>query len=96
MPKGGDQLDLMPADMCIGLGRFATGGKRKVLYIWHALGNRVLSLLLNMLNGINLTDMETCYKAFYDSLTPTFKVLNQILPMNGISTIVIIRKAHED
>jgi len=41
-----------------------TGEERKVLYFWHMVGNRVLTLLANMLNDINLTDMETCYKAF--------------------------------
>ncbi len=41
-----------------------TGEERKVLYFWHMVGNRLLTLLANMLNDINLTDMETCYKAF--------------------------------
>jgi glycosyltransferase involved in cell wall biosynthesis len=41
-----------------------TGSERKVLYFWHTAGNRLLTLLSNMLNNINLTDMETCYKAF--------------------------------
>ena len=41
-----------------------TGEERKVLYFWHTVGNRFLTLLSNMLNDINLTDMETCYKAF--------------------------------
>jgi glycosyltransferase involved in cell wall biosynthesis len=38
------------------------GGERRVLYFWHAAGNRFLTLLNNMLTNINLTDMETCYK----------------------------------
>lgn len=41
-----------------------TGEERKVLYFWHMIGNRLLTLLANMFNDINLTDMETCYKAF--------------------------------
>ena len=41
-----------------------TGEERKILYYWHSVGNRLLTLLSNMLNDINLTDMETCYKAF--------------------------------
>jgi glycosyltransferase involved in cell wall biosynthesis len=41
-----------------------TGEERKVLYFWHTVGNRLLTLLANMLNNVNLTDMETCYKAF--------------------------------
>jgi glycosyltransferase involved in cell wall biosynthesis len=38
------------------------GGERRVLYYWHAVGNRLLTLLSNMLTNLNLTDMETCYK----------------------------------
>lgn len=40
------------------------GEERKVLYFWHTLANRFLTLLSNMLNDTNFTDMETCYKAF--------------------------------
>ena len=39
------------------------GGDHRVLYFWHSVGNRVLTLLSNMLTDLNLTDMETCYKA---------------------------------
>ena len=39
------------------------GGPHRVLYFWHRLGNGVLTLLSNMLTDLNLTDMETCYKA---------------------------------
>jgi hypothetical protein len=35
-----------------------------VLYFWHSLGNRLLTLSSNMFTGLNLSDMETCYKAF--------------------------------
>jgi glycosyltransferase involved in cell wall biosynthesis len=38
------------------------GGVHRVLYFWHSLGNKVLTLLSNMLTDLNLTDMETCYK----------------------------------
>jgi len=41
-----------------------TGEERKILYFWHTAGNRLLTLLANMLNDTNLSDMETCYKAF--------------------------------
>ena len=40
------------------------GEERKVLYFWHTVGNRFLTLLANMLNNTNLTDLETCYKVF--------------------------------
>src|SRR5688572_21180305 len=38
------------------------GGPHRVLYFWHSVGNKVLTLLSNMLTDVNLTDMETCYK----------------------------------
>jgi len=40
------------------------GGPHRVLFFWHYLGNKVLTLLSNMINNLNLTDMETCYKVF--------------------------------
>jgi len=51
------------ADMVYG-SRFAGHGEHRVLYFWHYVGNRFLTLLSNMLTDLNLTDMETCYKAF--------------------------------
>jgi glycosyltransferase involved in cell wall biosynthesis len=50
------------ADVVFG-SRFA-GGSRRVLYFWHALGNRALTTLSNMFTNLWLTDMETCYKVF--------------------------------
>jgi glycosyltransferase involved in cell wall biosynthesis len=40
------------------------GGPRRVLFFWHMVGNKTLTLLTNALYNISLTDMETCYKAF--------------------------------
>ena len=40
------------------------GGPRRVLYFWHYIGNKFLTLLSNALSNLNLNDMETCYKAF--------------------------------
>lgn len=51
------------ADVVYG-SRFVTGDYRRVLYFWHMLGNRFLTLLSNMFTNLNLTDMETCYKVF--------------------------------
>jgi glycosyltransferase involved in cell wall biosynthesis len=44
------------------------GGPHRVLFFWHYLGNKALTLLSNMLTDLNLTDMETCYKAFERSI----------------------------
>lgn len=51
------------ADVVYG-SRFAGGGPHRVLFFWHMLGNKFLTLLSNTLTNINLTDMETCYKMF--------------------------------
>jgi glycosyltransferase involved in cell wall biosynthesis len=40
------------------------GGPHRVLYFWHYFGNKFLTVLSNVLNNLNLTDMETCYKVF--------------------------------
>ncbi len=50
------------ADVIYG-SRFQTEEERKVLYFWHYVGNRFLTLLSNAFTNINLTDMETCFKA---------------------------------
>jgi glycosyltransferase involved in cell wall biosynthesis len=47
------------------------GGPHRVLYFWHSVGNWVLTLLSNMLTNVNLTDMETCYKAIRGDLART-------------------------
>ena len=51
------------ADVVYG-SRFLGGDTHRVLFFWHAVGNRFLTLLSNMVSGLNLTDMETCYKIF--------------------------------
>jgi len=51
------------ADVVYG-SRFLGGRPHRVLYFWHSVGNKVLTLVSNMFTNLNLTDMETCYKAF--------------------------------
>ena len=51
------------ADVVFG-SRFQGSGAHRVVYYWHSLGNKFLTMLSNMLTNLNLTDMETCYKAF--------------------------------
>lgn len=51
------------ADVVYG-SRFMGGEAHRVLYFWHSVGNWLLTLLSNCLTNLNLTDMETCYKAF--------------------------------
>jgi glycosyltransferase involved in cell wall biosynthesis len=51
------------ADVVFG-SRFLGGDAHRVLYFWHSVGNKILTLVSNMFTNLNLTDMETCYKAF--------------------------------
>ena len=51
------------ADVVFG-SRFLGSAPHRVLYFWHSVGNRALTLLSNCLTNINLSDMETCYKVF--------------------------------
>lgn len=51
------------ADVVFG-SRFQGGRPHRVVYFWHRMGNSFLTLLSNMFTDLNLTDMETCYKAF--------------------------------
>ena len=51
------------ADVVYG-SRLSGHGEHRVLYFWHYMGNRFLTLLSNIFTNLNLTDMETCYKAF--------------------------------
>jgi glycosyltransferase involved in cell wall biosynthesis len=51
------------ADVVFG-SRFQSDRPHRVLYYWHSVGNKVLTTASNMLTNLNLTDMETCYKAF--------------------------------
>ncbi len=60
------------ADVVFG-SRFV-GYPRRVLYFWHQLGNQFLTLLANMLNDLNLSDMETGYKVFTREVLQSFQI----------------------
>ena len=61
------------ADVVYG-SRFATTGRRRVLYYRHALGNRLLTFVSNVFTDLNLTDVETCYKMFRGSLLKSIPI----------------------
>ncbi len=52
------------ADVVYGSRFLGAQGGHRVLYFWHSVGNKLLTLASNMFTNLNLTDMETCYKAF--------------------------------
>ncbi len=61
------------ADVVFG-SRFLGGGATRVLYFWHSMGNRLLTLLSNMFTNLNMTDMETCYKMFRREIIQGVKI----------------------
>lgn len=61
------------ADVVFG-SRFLSGRPHRVLYFWHSMGNRFLTLLSNMFTDLNLTDMETCYKCFRRSVIQSIDI----------------------
>ena len=50
------------------------GGTHRVLYFWHYMGNKMLTLMSNMFSNLNLTDMETCYKMFRREILDHFEL----------------------
>lgn len=61
------------ADVVYG-SRFAGSGPHRVLFFWHMVGNSFLTTLSNMLTNLNLTDMETCYKAFRTEIIKSVEI----------------------
>ncbi len=61
------------ADIVYG-SRFVGGKPHRILFFWHSIGNRFLTLLSNMFTNLNLTDMETCYKLFRTQIIKNIKL----------------------
>jgi glycosyltransferase involved in cell wall biosynthesis len=61
------------ADVVFG-SRFLGGSPHRVVYYWHMVGNKLLTTLSNMLTNINLTDIETCYKAFKREIIQSIEI----------------------
>lgn len=68
-----EPLERGVADVVFG-SRFLSGRPHRVLYFWHSMGNRLLTLLSNMFTDLNLTDMETCYKCFRREVVQSFTI----------------------
>jgi glycosyltransferase involved in cell wall biosynthesis len=58
-----EPFGMAQADVVFG-SRFMSGRPHRVVYFWHMVGNRLLTLASNMMTNLNLSDMETCYKMF--------------------------------
>jgi len=61
------------ADVVYG-SRFMGGSPHRILFFWHSIGNKFLTMLSNMFTNLNLTDMETCYKLFKRNIIQNIKL----------------------
>lgn len=81
------------ADVVYG-SRFAGGDSRRVLYFWHSMGNRLLTLVCNMLTNLNLTDMETGYKVFRREILVKLHLRSQRYGIDPEITMKIARAGY--
>jgi glycosyltransferase involved in cell wall biosynthesis len=78
------------ADVVLG-SRFLSTGAHRVLYFWHYVGNRLLTLLSNMFTDLNLTDMETCYKVFRREIIQAIEIRENRF---GFEPEIVAKVAH--
>ena len=79
------------ADVVYG-SRFMVTGERRVLYFWHSLANAILTTLCNIAADLNLTDIETCYKAFRTSFAQTIPIQSDRFGVEPELTIKFARR----
>ena len=81
------------ADVVYG-SRFSGGESHRVLYFWHSVGNRLLTLLSNMLTNLNLTDMEVCYKVFRREVVQSITIEEDRFGFEPEITAKVARKGY--
>jgi glycosyltransferase involved in cell wall biosynthesis len=81
------------ADVVYG-SRFLGGGARRVLYFWHTVGNRFLTLASNMFTNLNLTDMETCYKMFRREVVQSMQIESRRFGIEPEITAKVARRGY--
>jgi SAM-dependent methyltransferase len=79
------------ADVVYG-SRFLVAGERRVLYYWHSLANRLITTACNMAADLNLTDIETCYKAFRTSLARSIPIHSKRFGIEPELTIKLAKR----
>lgn len=79
------------ADVVYG-SRFQGAAPHRVVYFWHRVGNGFLTLLSNMFTDLNLTDMETCYKAFRTEVIQSIRIQEQRFGFEPEITAKLARK----
>ncbi|MDQ2871397.1 MAG: glycosyltransferase family 2 protein [Acidobacteriota bacterium] len=82
-------IEMGRADVVFG-SRFRGSAENRVQNFWHTIGNRVLTLISNVVTDLNLTDMATCYKAFHRRVVP---VLDLEQPGFGVDAEITVKVA---
>jgi len=72
--------------------RFLMSGERRVLYFWHSLANKLLTTACNIAADLNLTDMETCYKAFRTALGQSIPIRSERFGIEPELTIKLAKR----
>ncbi|HTT64375.1 MAG TPA: glycosyltransferase [Bryobacteraceae bacterium] len=72
--------------------RFVISGERRVLYFWHSVANQILTGMCNIVSDLNLTDMETCYKAFRTSLLQSIPLRSDRFGLEPELTIKLAKR----
>jgi len=78
------------ADVVYG-SRFMGGKPHRLLFFWHSIGNKMLTWLCNMFSGLNMTDMETCYKLFRREIIQSLKLKEKRFGFEPEVTIKVAR-----
>ena len=81
------------ADVVYGT-RFAGGGAHRVLFFWHSLGNRILTLVSNMLTNLNLSDMEVGYKMFRAEVLKSIRLESNRFGFEPEVTLKLAKKGY--
>ena len=81
------------ADVVYG-SRFLGGGPHRVVFFWHSMGNRFLTLMSNMMTDLNLTDMEVCYKLFKRDVLKDITIRENRFGFEPEITAKVARKKH--
>jgi glycosyltransferase involved in cell wall biosynthesis len=78
------------ADVVYG-SRFSGSSERRVQFFWHTVGNRMLTLISNVVTNLNLTDMATCYKAFHRRVVPSLDLESKRFGVDAEITVKVAR-----
>src|SRR5229473_6940059 len=74
--------------------RFMGGQPHRVVYFWHMVGNKLLTLLSNMATNLNLTDMETCYKVFRREVVQSITIESRRFGIEPELTAKVARRGY--